>query len=77
MSDASANPNDPQLTLTVAEGYQAMWEFIDQYNARGGSEVLALMLFDMRSGAPGVTNDLALWHDWLDCVHKVKSGDQR
>lgn len=65
--------------ISVLEGYDAMFAFLEAYWERGmrSSDELAGMLGSLnREGggmfAAGPPLDIALWHDWLAAVAKVR-----
>ncbi|MFN8524648.1 MAG: hypothetical protein U0821_16245 [Chloroflexota bacterium] len=61
--------------LTIDQAYRAMYKFVDQYQARGHSRDILLMLHSMLYDAEAGTNDPATWEDWMDCVAAVQRED--
>ena len=64
-------------TLTEREAFRAVRYFIEQFNEREKSPVLALWLNWMDDGSahtpPQETWDPAQWSDWTACVDRVLS----
>ena len=69
---------EPQATISVGDGYRAMFSFIEAFWERGGkrgdelANLLSSMNFDMADETPRPL-DIAQWQDWLDAVQKVRS----
>jgi hypothetical protein len=68
---------DAETTITAAEGYRAMFAFLEAYWERGlkSSDDIAVMLGSMNyadeNGTPRPL-DIAQWHDWLDTVKAIR-----
>lgn len=54
--------------LSLQQAYRAMYCFVEQYQERGQSEDLFLMLHAMRLEDDDNTSDPASWYDWMKCV---------
>ena len=62
-----------KLFLSVAQGFQAMSRFLEQYHMRVGREGdLAAVLSDIQMMADGRPADSAAWDDWLEAVRMVR-----
>ncbi|MFN8524645.1 MAG: hypothetical protein U0821_16230 [Chloroflexota bacterium] len=59
--------------LTIPQAYRAMYYFVRQYQERGGSREILLMLDDMMYDGRDSTSDPATWRDWMKCVEKSLS----
>ena len=68
---------DGTATISVADAYRAMVDFIDAYWKRGDrselDDPIGCLLSDIQFGAAGPTNpaDPAQWRDFLDAVRRV------
>jgi hypothetical protein len=61
-----------KLFLSVAQGFQAMSRFLEQYHMRVGREGdLAAVLSDIQMTADDRPADPAAWGDWLEAVRMV------
>jgi hypothetical protein len=58
-------------SLTLKQGYLAMYAFLDAFYNRTRSEGVVGLLGDMSFLIDGSTTDPAAWGDWLDAVKKI------
>jgi hypothetical protein len=61
--------------LSEKEAYMAMLYFLEEYNRRGRSDEMEMLLGSMGFflWADNTPNDLAMWSEWLEAVEKVKA----
>ncbi len=58
--------------LNKMQAYQAMFEFLNDYNQRAQSEEISLLLgFLDKNLFDGKPMDPAMWEDWICAVDKV------
>ncbi len=62
-------------TLTVKQGYIAMYKFLQELQRMTNSDDLAGFLDGMSFLEDGGTADPAAWHDWLEAVRKTLADD--
>lgn len=65
-------PEDDKLT--VLEGFQAMYAYLEAHYSRVKADEIASVLSDMSTLEDGSTADPAAWKDWLDAVKLAKQG---
>ena len=68
---------DATETITVADGYRAMFAFLEAYWERGGriDESIAVLLGSMNfseTAGPEFPLDKAQWSDWLEAVKATR-----
>jgi hypothetical protein len=59
---------DPKLT-----GYKAMYEFLLDYNSRGETEEISILLSSLSLLEDGQSADPALTQDWNNAYEKAKN----
>lgn len=62
-------------TLTVREGYLAMYAFLESLYRETESDYLGGLLGGMSLLPDGSPADPAVWPDWLDAVVKATCGE--
>lgn len=69
---------EKQGTLTVEEAFIAMQFFLDQFypNRNSGQDPRDIFTFISFLGNVNRPVDPAIWEDWLDCVRRVKAGEE-
>lgn len=60
--------------ISVKEAYLAMYSFLNELYSKYGYEQLGGLLGGMSLLDDGATADNAMWHDWLKCIEKAKTG---
>ena len=58
-------------TLTSAQAFSAMVQFLEQYYDRAHSDDVAVLVSHLKLLEDGMTVDPATWQDWMNCVHRV------
>jgi|HubBroStandDraft_6_1064221.scaffolds.fasta_scaffold3612722_1 hypothetical protein len=58
-------------SLTLKQGFLAMYAFLDGFYSRTKSDDVGGLLGDMSFLADGSTADGAAWSDWLEAVRKI------
>lgn len=59
-------------TLSYLEAFKAMCCFLEKYYEQTSSDDVGSLLGEMQILEDNETADPAAWHDWLDCVKKIK-----
>lgn len=64
--------------LTVEEAFIAMQFFLDRFypNKNSGQDPRDILTFISFFGNVNRPVDPAIWEDWLDCVQRVKAGEE-
>lgn len=60
--------------LTNAESYEAVRQYLEDYQDRGASPDVAAVLRDMYLSTDNKTINPATWKIWLQCIDDVKAG---
>jgi hypothetical protein len=58
-------------SLTLKQGFLAMYAFLDAFYSRTKSDDVGGLLGDMSFLVDGGTADPAAWNDWLRAVKKI------
>ena len=61
------------MTITVEEGFAAMFEFLQNYLREMTTAEVADVLGDVHPAYGGRSSDPAAWCDWLRAVEKVRA----
>lgn len=65
--------SEPTFTLSEAEAYDAMLEFLTNYFRETTLEEVGLLLSELEWEEDGQTADPGSWSDWLSAVQTVVS----
>ena len=67
-------PNE--RALSVRQAYVAMYRFLEDYQRRGGSDDIFMLLHAMRLTGVNDTTDPGSWSDWIQAVEATNRDDE-
>jgi hypothetical protein len=74
MSERLGRPEEQPLS--VRQAYLAMYKFLEDYQQRGSSDDIFMLLHAMRLTGDDETTDPGSWSDWLRSVEEAKRDEQ-
>lgn len=60
------------MKLTPKEAFEAMTMFLDMFYNDTQSDDVGALLGGMTMNEDGQTFDPAYWHEWMECIQRVK-----
>ena len=60
--------------VSPEQAFLAMFSFLEDYYNRTGSDDVGSLLGSMSLMDNGKPMDIAMWHEWLECISKSQSG---
>lgn len=58
--------------ISIREGFDAMRLFLEEFYNQTQSDDVGSLLGDLQFSSDNNAMDPAAWHDWVECVKKVR-----